>query len=247
MTDENQNITLALLLQSLGDDFNPQERARILEILKNTTPKEESLLGAKMLLANNNWDYTALKNAFETTANHIEQLASTSPKPRYTYLKYAAVLLPLAFLVGYFITTTYKSKEDIDQYYPKEEGLPNFMSPEQTNWDSLMVLYRAHKMKEAFIVSEEILAQKPQNDTAIYFHGIIGYELKNYTIAQKEYLKIAAMKESVFYYDGLFRLGFALKNRNENKAAQLQFEKIATDSNNPYNQNAKVVLNLFHD
>jgi tetratricopeptide (TPR) repeat protein len=247
MTDETQNITLALLLQSLGDDFNPQERARILEILKNTTPKEESLLGAKMLLADNNWDYTALKNAFETTTNHIEQIASTSPKPRYTYLKYAAVLLPLTFIFGYFITITYMTKENIDQYYPKEEGLPNFMSPEKTNWDSLMILYRARNMKEAFLVSEEILAKKPQNDTAIYFHGIIGYELKNYTVAQKEYLKIAAMKESVFYYDGLFRLGFALKNRSQIKAAKCQFEKIATDSSNPYNQNAKVVMSLFRD
>ena len=34
MNTENQNIELALLLQSLEDDFNPQERMRILEQLK---------------------------------------------------------------------------------------------------------------------------------------------------------------------------------------------------------------------
>lgn len=242
MSNESQNITLALLLQSLEDDFNPLERARILEILKNAQPSDEALLGAKMILEDNNWDYTVLRTVFNKTTKRIEQLETKRAKTRITYLKYAAALLPLTLLIGYFMTTTFRAKEDISQYYPVEEGLPNLMGPEKTDWDALMELYSAHKMNPAFSVSEGILAQKPQNDTAIYFHGIIGYELKKYKLAQRDFSNMERYKESVFYYDGIFRLGFALKNQNKIKAAQQQFERIAKDSTNPFNQQAKVVL-----
>ncbi len=52
-------------------------------------------------------------------------------------------------------------------------------------------------------------------------------------------------KESVFYYDVEFRLGFTLKNLNENKAAQQQFETIKNHQNNPYKEKAGVVLKFL--
>ena len=75
MNNHNQNIDLALLLQSLEDDFDKKERLRILEQLKNSAPTDEALLGAKMLLEENNWDYTVLKKVFSKTENRIEAIA----------------------------------------------------------------------------------------------------------------------------------------------------------------------------
>jgi len=243
MNTEYQNMTLTLLLQSLEDDFNPQERIRILEQLKNSQPTDEALLGAKMLLEENNWDYNILKKAFAKTEDRVETLAShTKQKNNRTYLKYAAVLLPIAFVLGYFINSSLNNKQNIEAFYIKEEGLPNYMGEEKTNWNPLMELYRANKMKEAFAISQQILTQKPQNDTAVYFHAVISYELKNYKIAKIDYTKITQNKESVFYYDAAFRLGFTLKNLNENNAAKQQFETITNDQNNPYNEKAKIVL-----
>lgn len=242
MDKENQNITLADLLESLEDDFDTQKRASILEGLKKSQLKEEALLGAKMLLEANNWDYTILKKVFTSTARKIEQIAAKPQKRNGSYFKYAAVLIPITFILGYFIKSTLTPKDSIEQFYSKEDGLPNYMGAETNNWKNLMELYRANKMKEAFAVSEQILVQKPLNDTAIYFHGVISYELKNFKIAITDYTKILQNKESVFYYDATFRLGFTLKNLNENKAAQQQFETIINDQNNPYNEKAKVVL-----
>lgn len=236
-------MTLTLLLQSLEDDFNPQERRLILEQLKNIQPTDEALLGAKMLLEENNWDYTVLKKTFAKTEDRIETLAShTKQKNNSTYLKYAAVLLPIAFVLGYFINASFNNKQNIEAFYIKEEGLPNYMGGEKTNWDPLMELYRANKMIEALAISQQILTQKPQNDTLIYFHGVISYELKNYKIAKIDYTKIIQNKESVFYYDAAFRLGFTLKNLNENSAAKQQFETVTNDLNNPYNEKAKIIL-----
>jgi len=236
-------MTLALLLPSLENDFDPQERMRILEQLKNSNPTDDALLGAKLLLEENNWDYMVLKKAFATTEDKIEIVAlNTKRRNNSKYLKYAAVLLPIAFVLGYFVNDSLTNKKDIEQYYIKEEGLPHYMGTEKTNWDTLMELYRANKMKEAFVISKQILTQKPQNDTAIYFHGVISYELKNYKTAKTDYTKITQNKESVFYYDAAFRLGFTLKNLNENKAAQRQFETITNEQNNPYNEKGKEVL-----
>ncbi|MEI7509225.1 MAG: hypothetical protein WCJ62_07140 [Flavobacterium sp.] len=243
MNTKNQNITLALLLQSLDDDFNPQERGHILDQLKNSNPTDEALLGAKMLLEENNWDYTVLKQSFTKTENRIEIVASNTQRTNKSkYFKYAAILLPIVFVLGYFINQSLTNKQDIEKFYPNEEGLPHYMGTEKTNWDPLMELYRANKMKEALAISKEILVLKPQNDTAIYFHGVISYQLKNYTTAKIDYTKITPNKESVFYYDAAFRLGFTLKNLNENKAAQRQFETITNDQNNPYNEKGKEVL-----
>jgi hypothetical protein len=243
MNTENQNRILALLLQSLEDDFNPQERMRILEKLKNSQPTDEALLGAKMLLEENNWDYNVLKKAFTKTEDRVDSVASNSKRKKNSaYLKYAAVLLPITFVLGYLINSPFNKKQKIEEFYTKEEGLPNYMGAEKTNWNPLMELYRANKMKEAFAISQQILTQKPQNDTAVYFHGVISYELRNYKIAKIYYTKITQNKESVFYYDAAFRLGFTLKNLNENSAAEQQFETITNDQNNPFNEKAKVVL-----
>ena len=243
MNKDKQNIDLALLLESLEDDFNPQERMLILEQLKNNTPTDEALAGAKMLLEENNWDYKALKKVFSKTEDRIETLASKTKRTNKSkYLKYAAVLLPISFVLGYFINQSLNNKPSIEHFYIKEEGLPNYMGTKKTNWDHLMERYRANKMKEALVISEQILIQKPQNDTAIYFHGVISYELKNYKTAKTDYNKISQNRESIFYYDAAFRMGFTLKSLNENKAAQQQFERIINDPNNPYNEKAKVVL-----
>ena len=71
---------------------------------------------------------------------------------------------------------------------------------------------------------------------------ISSHRSRNYKTAKTDYTKITQNKESVFYYDAAFRLGFTLKNLNKNKAAQQQFETITNDQNNPYNEKAKVVL-----
>ncbi len=246
MDTKNQNIDLVLLLQSLEADFDPQERARILEEFKNSQPTDEALLGAKMLLEENNWDYTVLKKAFSKMEARMGTLSSKAKSTNNSkYIKYAAVLLPITFVLGYFINRSLTNKESIEQFYNREEGLPNYMGAEKTNWDNLMELYRADKMKEAFVVTEQILVQKPQNDTAIYFHGVISYELKNYKIAKTEYTKITHNKKSIFYYDAAFRLGFVLNNIHQHQTAKQEFEKVAKDSNNPFNDKAKEVLKQF--
>jgi len=248
MTNTTNHITLELLLQSLENDFDSKERERIFEELKNSNPTDDALLGAKLLLEENNWDYTVLKNAFEKTEIRIDALANANPKQssKTNYLKYAAILLPIAFVLGYFITGNFNSNaESIDKYYIREEGLPNLMSAKKTNWEDLMQLYKSNQLEKAFLLSEKMTLQKVENDTANYFHGVIAYDLNKYAVAKEYFGKVSAKKESVFYNEATFRLGFTLSKLHQNKEAKLQFELVKVDSNNPYQKEAATVLKVL--
>ena len=248
MDTENQNISLSLLLASLEDDFDNEERLRIFELLKNSNPIDDALVGAKMLLEENNWDYKILKKLFFLTENKVEGLAFKTKKIKnINYFKYAAVLIPITFIFGFLINQNIFYKTSIEQFYFKEEGLPNYMGIEKNEWNDLMELYRANKFKEAFKISEQLIIYKPQNDTATYFHGIISYELRNYKLAKSEFTKISQNKKSVFYYDASFRLGFALKNLQKVNDSKSQFEKVSKDYENPFNEKAKIVLKEFKE
>lgn len=248
MTNTTNHITLQLLLQSLENDFDSKERDRIFEELKNSNPTDDALLGAKLLLEENNWDYTVLKKAFEKTDNRVDALANAKPKQssKINYLKYAAILLPIAFVLGYFITGKFNNNADsIDKYYIKEEGLPNLMSAKKTNWEDLMQLYKSNQLQKAFAISEQMTYQQAENDTANYFYGVIAYDLKKYAVAKEYFGKVTAQKESVFYNEASFRLGFTLSKLHQNKDAKLQFESVKVDSNNPYQEEAANILKVL--
>ncbi|MBP6181421.1 hypothetical protein [Flavobacterium sp.] len=238
---DNNYITLKLLLQSLENDFDKQERELIFNKLKNSTPADDALLGAKLILEQNNWDYKVLKNALTKTEMRIENLANKKSKSN--YLKYAAILIPIALITGYFINQS--SKGSIDQYYIKEAGLPSLMTAKKTNWDELMQLYKSNQFEKAFALSEKIQIQKPKNDTINYFQAVIAYNLKKYTVAKDGFEKVTKNNQSIFYNEAEFRLGFALKYLSLNQESKLQFEMVKANNNNPYSDEAVKVLKIL--
>lgn len=247
MENINNYITLELLLQSLENDFDGKERERIFAEFKNSKPTDDALLGALLLLEENNWDPSVLKKAFTKTENRIVTILNTKPKKssKINYLRYAAVLLPIAFIMGYIITGNFNNEnESIDKYYIKEEGLPNLMSEEKSNWEELMQLYESNQLEKALVLSEKLTFQKAENDTANYFQGVIAYDLKKYAIAKECFGKVTINKQSAFYNEASFRLGFTLSKLNQKKEAKLQFESIKNDSSNPYQEEATKIAKI---
>jgi hypothetical protein len=241
MNNTKKHITLELLLQSLENDFDKQERKLILNELKNSTPTDDALLGAKLILEQNNWDYTEFKKAFSKAEARIDRLANK--KPSTNYLKYAAVLIPIALITAYFIYQT--GNLSIDKYYTKEAGLPGLMGGKETNWEELMQLYKSNQFEKAYSLTEKIKVQKPENDTINYFQAVIAYDLKKYDIAKEDFEKVTKNKQSTFYNEAEFRLGFALKQLNQNHEAKNQFVAVKANINNPYNDEAKKVLKIM--
>lgn len=242
MNINNKPITLDLLLQSLENDFDKHERELLLNDLRNSIPSDEALLGAKLILEQNNWDYRVLKSAFSKAETRIENLAT--PKTTTSYLKYAAILIPIMAMAGYYFYST--TTNSIAPYYIKEAGLPSMMSAKKTNWDELMQLYRSNQFEKAFALSEKIKVQKPTNDTIHYFQAVIAYDLKKYDIALKGFKKVTQNKESAFYNEAEFRLGFVLKQLKQDQEAKHQFEIVKANSANPYDEDAFKVLKILN-
>lgn len=249
MNNNNKQITLELLLKSFENDFDNQERENILNQLRYSTPSDDSLLGAKLILEQNDWDYLILKNIVIKAQNNIENIINKKEKQKKSvnYLKYAAVLIPFMVIAGYYYNTTINNS--IESFYIKETGLPCLMSAKKTNWDALMQLYRSEQFEKAIVLSEKIKVQKPVNDTINYFQAIIAYDLKKYDIARNGFKKVTQDKESVFYNEAEFRLGFVLKHLNQDREANRQFEKVKENRTNPYQEDAIKVLKAldFHN
>jgi TolA-binding protein len=148
----------------------------------------------------------------------------------------------MALITAYFANNANNS---IDQFYTKETGLPNLMSAKKTNWDALMQLYKSNQLEKAFALSAQIKAEKPLNDTINYFEAVIAYDLKKYAVAKEGFKKVASNKQSTFFNDAEFRLGFVLNHLNEKKEAKNQFEKVKANNNNPYSEEAVKVLEVL--
>lgn len=241
MNNSNQHITLEILLKSLENDFDKLERARIFQSLKDTEPTDDALIGAKMLLEENNWDYTILQQAFDTTQDKIDAVASGKKQTlkRQPYLKYAAVLIPFVAIAGYFLLNTSKS---IDPYFIKETGLPNLMSNDMNDWNQLMQLYKSNELESAYQLSEEISKIKIDNDTAIYYKAVIAYDLNKFEMANENFKNISANKQSIFQADAEFRLGFSLLKSGKKEEAKQQFKKVQSNSESPFNADATTIL-----
>lgn len=244
MNLKNNSISLELLLQSLEDGFDEKERERIFLELKNNNPTDDALLGAKLLLEQNNWDYLILKNAFTKAETRIDALASQKQfqNSKTKYLRYAAVLIPMALMTAYFVNNADNS---IEQYYIKETGLPNLMSGKKTNWEELMQLYKTNELEKAFVLSAQIKAEKPANDTINYFEAVIAYDLEKYSVAKEGFKKVAINKQSAFFNDAEFRLGFVLNQLNQVEEAKKQFQKVKANSNNPFGEEAEKILKIL--
>ena len=241
MNNSNQHITLEILLKSLENDFDKVERARIFQSLKDTEPTDDALIGAKMLLEENNWDYTILQQAFDKTRDKIEAVAlgTKQTQKRQPYLKYAAVLIPFVAIAGYFLLNTSKS---IDTYFVKETGLPNLMSNDKNDWNQLMQLYKSNELESAYQLSEEIGKKKINNDTVIYYKAVIAYDLNKFEMANENFKNISANKQSIFQADAEFRLGFSLLKSGKKEEAKQQFERVKSNSENPFNADAATIL-----
>ena len=241
MNNSNQHITLEILLKSLENDFDKVERARIFQKLKDTEQTDDALIGAKMLLEENNWDYTILQQAFDKTQDKIEAIAlgTKQTQKRHPYLKYAAVLIPFVAIAGYFLLNTSKS---IDTYFIKDTGLPNLMSTSENDCNKLMQLYKSNELESAYQLSEEIGKKKINNDTVIYYKAVIAYDLNKFEMANENFKNISANKQSIFQADAEFRLGFSLLKSGKIEEAKQQFERVKLNSENPFNADAATIL-----
>lgn len=247
MRNSEHNISLELVLKSLDDDFDANERKIIFEILKNNDYSDDELAGIKLVLESHNWDHSAVNQIFLNLNNKIDSLAvkhsKTNKKEQFNFIKYAAILITFLSLIGFYLLN---KPNEINKFYIKEKGLPNLMAKgNNSDWNAVMEPYKKGNTKEAFKNVIAINEIKKGNDTAIYFKAVIAYELKKFDLSNEGFKQVGTFEKSVFKFDAEFRLGFSLYQLNKKKEAEKVFQKINNNPESPFQEEAKEILAAF--
>lgn len=114
-----------------------------------------------------------------------------------------------AVIIGFFTLQHYSEPNNVQlaqQYWPHEEGLPVKMST-RGKYDDAMNAYKLEQFEKAQKLLEPI-----DSDTAIYFLGVVSFELENYSKAEQEFKRIE--ENSSYFDDAQFRLSLVFLSQN---------------------------------
>jgi tetratricopeptide (TPR) repeat protein len=136
------------------------------------------------------------------------------------YLKYAALLILLIGVSGGILlfSTKLKNQPSLANQF-KEPGLSNYMSTDtENNWVDIMFDFKTKNYIKANKKIHQELIAHPQNDTLIYFSGVINFKLNKLETAKKEFYKVmrinSVYKDRANYYLG----NIAFLHGNKDKA-----------------------------
>jgi TolA-binding protein len=241
---DNDLHNIKSFLKALDQAESEHRKKELLEKLKHLKTKDDALIGLRMFLENNDWNYDEFKGAIKQTTLRIKQNKDNKNKiiaPK--IFRYAAILVLLTGIISF--SYYFKSRKTIDDFYLKDPGLPNLMSSSyKDKWNKSMKLFKAEKFKE--MLSElHRLEIEENNDTLYYYKALSHYNMKNFEKAKYNFLALENKEESVFYYDAEFRLGFSLYKANKIEDSKRQFLKITSDPNHPYYQESLSILDSF--
>jgi tetratricopeptide (TPR) repeat protein len=183
------------LLEWLNKPFNDPS-FDFSEALLHYPGSDETVLGAKLFLVDNNSNYKLLHQ-------RITGLKFTDvKKTNITMFRYAASIVFLIGIIGiYYIVST---RNSYDEFKVVEEGLPVFMSESKANFDGFMNQYRIGNYKDAISIGNKL--NKDNNDTLNFYIGCSYSYNKNYDEAVAFFEKISS--NSKFYCNSLYQKAF---------------------------------------
>ena len=208
-----ENAELTQLIDLLD---NPSALNQKIVELKSSSNLNESTEGFITLFDLYNGDVQKIKAYLNDSK--IQIINHQKKKPFVTsYLKYAAILLILIGVVSLFFLCNDKQPITLKNEF-KEPGLSNYMSAESTtHWEDIMFDYKTKHLKIVDTKLKQQLILFPQNDTLLYFSGVVKYDLKKFDLAKTNLLKIthsnSTFKDRASYY--LARIAFEKGNRIE--------------------------------
>ena len=206
-----ENAELNQLIDLLD---NPSALNQKIVELKSSSNLNESTEGFITLFDLYNGDVQKIKAYLNDSKIQIINHQKKKPFVN-SYLKYAAILLIIIGVGSLLFLSKDKQPITLKNEF-KEPGLSNYMSAESTtHWEDIMFDYKTKNFKIADTKLEKALILFPQNDTLLYFSGVVKYELKKFDQAKSNLLKIAhsnsTFKDRASYY--LARIAFEKGNR----------------------------------
>lgn len=232
-------------LKAFDEAENKSDAKSLLHELKQHNTEDEALIGLKLFLENHDWDYGAFKKAIQSTSENLNTISQKKNSKKVyfnSFLKYAALLV---LTIGIISISFFLNKTTIDDYYPEEPGLPNYMSSDNlSKWTKSMKHFRTSEFQKMKDELNSINVENT-NDTLVYFKAISNYKLENYDKANNGFLEVKELQNSTFQYEAEFRLGFTLYKANRIEESKSLFLKISKEKQHPYQKEALDIIESF--
>ena len=232
-------LTVEEVLASLD---NPIRREEVFNSLRLSQSLTDELLGIKDFLEANDYDHEKLKAFISKSEKNFDAiLEKSNQQPSCnTWLKVAAVVIPLIGLAGFLLL----NKPDTGlyaNYYEKEVGLPVFMGTEQDKgFNDAMNAYKDNAFEEALTGFGGLLNGQPDNDTLNYFIACTNMEIGDFEQAI-EYFE-TVNESSAFKEKSEYRTALCLLKLEQLPKAKEVLIVITRTKNHRYHDNAVELL-----
>lgn len=244
MIANNQHIIPPTMEEILNAISNESLRVDVVERLKKSTPVDDGIIGVKLFLEDNNYDFNRLASFLHSAKLNIDKITNqnNSKKPYYNWLKVAAVLVPLIGISSYFLMNKENKFDNLySNYYEKELGLPVTLSDENNKlFNESMNLFRDEDYTSSLNGFQKLLIEKSTNDTLHYFIGVCLLENGEIKAAINEFNY--NYEHSFFKEKSEYRLVLSYLKTKEKKKLKQQLTIILQNKNHRYYQQANALL-----
>lgn len=244
MIENNQHIIPPTMDEILNSITNEELRVDVMERLKKSEAIDDEVIGAKLFLENNNYDFNQLASFLQSSELSIDKIVEQhkTAKSNYGWLKVAAVLVPLIGISSYFLVNKENKFDNLySNYYEKELGLPVTLSNENDKvFNEAMNLFRDEDYNSSLQGFRELLLEQPNNDTLHYFIGVCLLEKGNLLEAKNELTY--NFQNSFFKEKATYHLALVYLKLEQLKESKILLQEISKNENHRYYQQAKALL-----
>jgi tetratricopeptide (TPR) repeat protein len=215
---------------------HPNQLQLELEKLRSDARLSEEIKGFIVLYDSFEGDCENIKNYLSTTEKQI--IAPSQPKTiPFSILKYAAgfaLLIGIGGFLYYYSTTNpatnLSSKNAKKKDVFTEPGIPIFMGENpKIEWGSLMFAIEEESTEKAITEWQKIQKLALENDTVLYFGGIVYFNDNQIQKAEK-YFKRNRQIQSTYNDRSLYFIAMIDWKRNKREEAKKKFQQLKTST-----------------
>jgi len=227
---------------------NPAQLQVEIEILRTNANVSEEINGFIVLYDSFDGDCEAIKNYLSSTEKQI--IAPSQPKTiPFSILKYAAgfaLLIGLGGFLYYYSTTNpatnLSSKNAKKKDVFTEPGIPIYMGENpKIEWGSLMFAIEEESTEKAILEWQKIQKLAPENDTVLYFGGIVYFNDNQIQKAEK-FFKRNRQIQSSYNERSLYFIAMIDWKRNRRAEAKKKLLQLTSTTDEALKKAVKIHL-----
>ena len=209
----------------LNNEMDAAESAAFAAALKNDASLRDKTEEVKLLLLG--VKEAAVKEKLKDYHTEIKPAAKTPVLSMKRWLVAASVIIVAGVAAWFFLVNkTDADKKLYSKYYTPDPGLATVMSSSSNyDFEKAMVEYKNGDYNKALATWKQLLTQKEDNDTLIYFVGAASQAAGKEEEAIAQLQKIAGNPNSAFYNDACWYLGLCYIKKGDKAQAKTYLEK----------------------